>query len=96
MCDIPQMLHIVIQIFRYYKPLAFFSGLSILFCILGLITAIPVFNDWLQFQYIHHVPLAILSAGIEILAALFFGIGLILDAIARNDKIRSELNLLRS
>ena len=93
--DGAKVIFAIIQIFRYYKPLAFFSGLSILFCILGLITAIPVFNDWIQFQYIHHVPLAILSAGIEILAALFFGIGLILDAIARNDKIRSELNLLR-
>ena len=94
--DGAKVIFAIIQTFRYYKPFAFFSWLGTIFAILGLITAIPVFKDWVQFQYIHHVPLAILAAGIEILAALFFGVGLILDAIARNEKARSELNLLNS
>ena len=56
---------------------------------------IPVFIDWIQFKYIYHVPLAILAAGIELLAALALGIGLILDASARHDKIRAELLLMK-
>ena len=93
--DGAKVIFTIIQILRFYRPLLFFGSLSCIFCISGLLIGIPVFIDWIQFKYIYHVPLAILASGIELLAALALGIGLILDASARHDKIRAELLLMK-
>ncbi len=71
-----------LQIVRYYKPLFWFSTLGVLFSLMGLVTAYPVINEWLHTRYITHIPLAILSTGLELVAFIFICIGLILDSIA--------------
>lgn len=81
----------IMNILRYYKPLVFFGGLGICISALGVITAIPVFNDWLKYRYIHHIPLALLSTGLEIVAVLMFTVGLILDSISHHNKLSFEL-----
>lgn len=81
----------IVNILRYYKPLVFFGGLAICISALGLITAIPVFDDWLKFRYIHHIPLTLLSTGLEIVAVLMFAVGLILDSISHHNKLSFEL-----
>ncbi len=70
-------------IFKDYKPLVFFSSLSMLCFVLGLIAGWYPISDYLTTRYVSHVPLALLAAALEILAVLFFGIGLILNAITR-------------
>lgn len=81
-----RVLLVIAKIVRYYKPLFFFSLLSFTFIILGFIAAYPVILDWYKFKYIYHVPLAILSVGLEVTAALLMAIGLILDSIAHNNR----------
>jgi glycosyltransferase involved in cell wall biosynthesis len=83
------------NILRYYRPLFFFGSAAIVFGVLGLIAGIPVMEDWLREQFIHHVPLAILAAGLEIIAIVLLAIGLILDSIAHQDKRIFERELLR-
>lgn len=85
----------IVQIFRHYRPLLFFCGLGLLFGFSGLIAALPVFEDWIRFQYIHHVPLAILATGLEISALLTCAVGLILDSIAMQDKRNFERDLMK-
>jgi hypothetical protein len=63
--------------------------------VLGLVAAIPVANDWVTDRYIHHVPLAILATGLEIVAVLLFAVALMLDAITHQDRRDFELGLLR-
>jgi uncharacterized membrane protein len=70
-------------IFKDYKPLVFFSSLSILCFVLGLIAGWYPIADYLTTRFVSHVPLALLAAALEILAVLFLGIGLILNAITR-------------
>jgi hypothetical protein len=53
-----------------------------------------VIKEWVETQYIHHVPLAILATGLEISAILFLATGLILDSIAHQDKRNFERDLL--
>ena len=65
-----------------------------MFAVLGLIAGIPVIDDWVRDRYIHHVPLAILATGLEIVAIVFAAIGLILDSIVHQDKRNFELGLL--
>ncbi len=86
----------IIQILRYYRPMMFFGGLSIVFCISGLLCSIPVINDWINYKYIYHVPLAILSTGLEIVAVMMFSIGLIIDTLVQYELREYERSLLRS
>jgi glycosyltransferase involved in cell wall biosynthesis len=83
------------NILRYYRPLFFFGSAAIFFSVLGLFASIPVIEDWIRERYIHHVPLAILAAGLEIIAMVLLAIGLILDSIAHQDKRIFERELLR-
>lgn len=92
--DGAKVLVMIAQIFRFFKPLQFFLLLSFVFFILGLITAIPVLNDWIQFKFIYHVPLAILAASLEIVAALLLTIGLVLDSLSYHNKCAFEARLM--
>jgi glycosyltransferase involved in cell wall biosynthesis len=85
------VLRSVFLIFRDYKPLAFFSFLSIVCCVLGLIAGWFPIKDYAEIRYVNHVPLALLAAALELLAALFLGIGLILNAIKRFHMENQEL-----
>lgn len=78
------------NILRYYRPLVFFGGAAIFFTLLGLLAGMPVINDWVTERYIHHIPLAILATGLEIIAIVLAAIGLILDSITHQDKRNFE------
>lgn len=86
----------IVRILRYYRPLPFFGGAGAILMLIGILVALPVFNDWLKFQYIYHVPLAILATGIETVALIMISIGLVLDSIVYHDKRNFERELLKS
>ena len=92
--DGTRVLFAIAQIFRYYRPLAFFSVLSIIMLLLGFSAGVPVFDDWIQYRYIYHVPLAILATGLCIAAVMALGIGLILDSVAHQQRLEFELRWL--
>ena len=92
--DGARVLFVIMQILRYYKPFVFFGWLSILFFLAGLMAAVPVIQDWIQYQFIRHVPLAILATGLELVAALMFGVGLILDSIVYQKRLDNERQIL--
>jgi glycosyltransferase involved in cell wall biosynthesis len=73
----------IFLIFKDYEPLAFFSVLAGICLVLGLVAGWFPINDFVETRYVSHVPLALLAAALEILAVLFFGIGLILNAITK-------------
>jgi len=70
--------------------------MSALFVLLGLLAGIPVIEDWVTERYVHHVPLAILATGLELIAMLLLAIGLVLDSITHQDNRRFELAILQS
>jgi len=92
--DGARVLSTIFQILRYYRPMVFFGAASLAFFLCGLLAGFPVIMDWILYQYIYHVPLAILAAGLEISAILALGIGLILDSITHQNKMAFEHNLL--
>lgn len=91
-----RVLFTISQILRHYKPLTFFSGISILFALMGLAAAIPAVNDWVLHRYVYHVPLAILATGLEIVAVVTMGIGMTLDSIVHFKCLEFERTLLNS
>ena len=84
----------IAHVTRHYRPLLFFGILAVVFGLAGLTAGIPVAWDWIEYQYIYHVPLAILATGLEILAALSLGIGLILDSVVHLERRAYERALL--
>ncbi len=89
-----KVLFTIFQIFRYYRPFLFFTIFSIFFAICSLISAIPVFSDWIQYQYIYHVPLAILATGLGLISIILVSVGIILDAIAHQNRLEFEQRIL--
>ena len=94
MTDGARVLFTIFQILRYYKPVAFFGSIALLAMLLGLVASVPVFNDWIFYRYIYHVPLALLAAALEIVAFIMLAVGLILDSIAHQQKMSFELLIL--
>jgi glycosyltransferase involved in cell wall biosynthesis len=92
--DGAKVLFAIVQILRYYRPLLFFGALSVFFVIVGLTAAKPVMNDWIQFRYIYHVPLAILAAALEMVAVMMAVVGLILDSMIHHQKMEYERCML--
>jgi glycosyltransferase involved in cell wall biosynthesis len=84
----------IVNIFRHYQPLIFFSFLAFLMVALAFLAGAPVIKEYVDQKYIHHLPLAILAASFMILAFIFLAIGLILDSIIHQERRNFELNLL--
>lgn len=73
----------ILMIFKDYKPFIFFSGLSLVFLLVSLLTGSVVIQEFIETRYISHVPLAIFASGSMILSIIFFVTGIITDAVNR-------------
>ncbi|MGE4232446.1 MAG: glycosyltransferase [Bacteriovoracia bacterium] len=85
------VLKAIFMIFKDHKPLLFFSAISLVFAILSLAAGFLPIRDYYQFQYVYHVPLAILAAGFGILSVIVLSIGLILDTVRKYQRENFEL-----
>ena len=86
-----RILKIIFNIFKDYRPLLFFSVLSIIFFIVGAGLGIDPIMEFIKFRYVYKVPSAVLATGMMIFSLLFFAIGLILDTIVRYEKFNYEM-----
>lgn len=93
--DGTRVLITIAQVLRQYRPLIFFSTISLVFGLAGLVAALPVFSDWIQFRYIYHLPLAVLAAALELAAMISLGVGLTLDSIRYQQRMAFEQSLLQ-
>ncbi len=66
-------------LFKDYKPLVFFSTLSILVGLASLLFGSVPIADYIEYRYVLHVPLAILAAALGLLSVIFLTVGLVLD-----------------
>jgi len=89
--DGARVLGTIFWIFRDYKPMVFFGGLSVLFLCLGLAAGILPIMDYIQYQYVYRVPLSILATGLCLLSVVFLAVGLILNTISRLHKMDYEV-----
>lgn len=88
-----KVLRMIFNLFKDYKPLIFFSIVTLLLFILGLVVGIPVITEFAQTGEIAKMPSAILATGFMILASLSFVSGFILDTIVRQNRMQYELKV---
>lgn len=93
--DGARILFVMAQVLRYYRPMAFFGATAVAMLGLGLLASLPVFDDWIRYRYIYHVPLAVLAAACVIVSVVLLGVGLVLDSVAQQQRVNYELGLLR-
>jgi len=73
----------ILVIFKDYKPLTFFSMLSLFFFAFSLTVGTFPIMDYVEYRAVYHIPLAVLAMGSMILSALSLAIGLVLHTLAR-------------
>lgn len=88
------ILRAIVNLFRRYKPLVFFAYTSLFTGILALGAGTLPILDYVRYRYVFHLPLAVLAAGLGLLSAAMFGIGLLLDNQAQYN--RSQIRALRA
>lgn len=91
------ILKVILRIFKDYKPQVFFTAVAVFLAMLSLAAGITPIMDYVREQFVHHVPLAVLAAGLGILSVLSMAVGLILDTVNRyhNESFRLWRKQLR-
>ncbi len=84
----------VLDLFRNYKPMQFFSWIGMVLLILGLLSGIFPILNYVETRYVTQVPMAILAVGLVVTSMLSFSIGLILSSVRRFHNISFELRRL--
>ncbi|MFC3927949.1 glycosyltransferase family 2 protein [Streptococcus caprae] len=88
-----KVLRMIFNLFKDYKPLLFFSIVTAVLFIFGLIFGVPVISEFTKTGLISKMPSAILATGFMILAALSFVSGFILDTMVRQNRMQYELKV---
>ncbi len=88
------VLKTIFRVIKDYKPLTFFTIVSSLLFVLGLLAGIPVINEFIKTGYINKLPSAVLAVGLILSSGLLITCGLILDTIVRQHKENFEEKLL--
>ncbi|WP_303977071.1 glycosyltransferase family 2 protein [Streptococcus danieliae] len=88
-----KVLKMIFNLFKDYKPLLFFSIVSLFLFLLGLIVGVPVISEFAQTGLIKKIPSAVLATGLMILSSLAFVAGFILDTIVRQNRMQYEVKV---
>lgn len=77
------ILKCILLLFKDYKPLVFFSTAAVVLLACSLVVGSAPVLDFYRFEFVYHVPRAILAAALALLSAASFGVGLLLDTVSR-------------
>ena len=84
------------RLFKEYKPSIFFGLISLLFLIVSLCFAIPVFKEYFATGLVPRVPTLIFSGFMLIVALLMFICGIILEVVVKKHRQLFELILVKT
>ncbi len=89
-----RVLNAIFQIFRHYRPMAFFGSIGAILGLLGIAAGYPPIAEYVEHRYVYRVPLALLAVGLELSALFAFSTGLILSTIVRGQRAQAERAML--
>ena len=88
-----KVLLMILSLFKDYRPLALFSWVSLLFCVLGLVAGVPVIAEFLATGLVPKLPSALLTVALVFIGILSFTCGLILDTVVKGTRKQYELQV---
>jgi len=88
-----KVLRTIARLFEQYRPLAFFSIISVLLWIVSLVFFIPVFHEYLQTGMVPRFPTVIVCGVIATMGLLLWICGVILDVVVKKHRQLYELML---
>lgn len=96
--DGAKVLATIFRLVKDYKPLAFFTTLSLLLAALALGLFLPVFAEYLRTGLVERFPTLIVAGFVFLGGLLTFCCGLVLDTVIKKDRQAFELwlNLFRA
>lgn len=86
-----KVLRTIGRLFKNYRPLLFFSILSLILVLIALILFVPILITYNQTGMVDRFPTLIVAGFIALAAIILFVAGLILDVISQNEKQRFEI-----
>jgi glycosyltransferase involved in cell wall biosynthesis len=89
-----RILHLIIKLLRYERPLFFFGLISFLFAAVAFVLGIPVVLEFFDTGLVPRFPTAILASALVIIAVISYFTGLILETIVLGRKERKTLAYL--
>ncbi|MBP1762952.1 MAG: glycosyl transferase family 2 [Firmicutes bacterium] len=89
--DGARVIKTILWIFKDYRPLMFFSTVSLFFFLLSLGVGMPVINEFLHTGFVYKVPSAVLAAAMAMLAGVALTCGLVLDTLVKQNKQNYEI-----
>ena len=78
-----RILKMIILLFKDGKPFQFFGLFFLLFFVVSIVLAVPLFFTYIETGLVPRLPSAVLSSGLMILAFLSLISGVILDSLSR-------------
>ena len=81
--------------FKDRRPLRFFFLVAVLLVLIGILVGIPVISDYMATGLVPKLPSAVLAVGLVTIGVLSLLTGLILDTIAKNERMRFENEWMR-
>lgn len=85
----------IASLFKNYRPLKFFSLISLVLALVGLILGLPVVGEFLATGLVPRLPTAVLAVAFMFLCGLSLATGLILDNVAKTERKEWELQVYR-
>jgi len=82
----------IVDIFKAYRPMMFFSAIALALVCLGLAIGSVSVVEFIRTSKITHLPSAVLASGIMIIAVISAAIGIILDSI--NHRVREMMRVV--
>lgn len=84
------------RLFKEYKPTIFFTLISLIFLIISIIFAVPVFKEYFQTGLVPRYPTLIFSGFMLMISILLFVCGLILEVVVKKHRQLFEVLLINA
>lgn len=88
-----KVLNMIVQLFREYKPLGFFTWIAAIFGVAGIAFFVPVFIEYLNTGLVERFPTLIVAGFLVVAGLLFWMCGVILQVVVKKHKQLSEVQM---
>ncbi len=88
-----KVLKTIVNLYKNYRPLSFFSILGFFFLLVGIVLFIPIFVEYLKTGLVPRFPTLIVASSMCVVSIISFFSGVILDTLRRQEKQNFELFL---